>query len=402
MSGTGHRHWIERHRGRAWQVVGRLCRVGVLLACGIAGGTVAAQAANAIVVPRDFPTIQAAVDAAVPGATIKVRRGTYTEQIVLAKDVILTGEGADGTIIKAPATLTPYAVDAFTSIPVGAIVRSTDGAHVRMSGLTVTGPTPCFAVSGVVAVKGSTLHLSDAHVTLIYPEDLNCPIAFRSSGVVIGLPAFIVIDGEAEGGSIAHGTVTGVAIDQCLTTGIAVLGPFDGPPSTATITDNVITGGVPFATPGQAGVTVSFASVARVTDNTISDTVCTAPECGRDPITEFQSVGIGGNSNPPGTVIEGNTVSGSDVGIYLFGSDGCCRTRDNRLTDNRFFGIVIQDGRNETAENRISGGEVGIGVVADAVDTVALSREDRIKRTSVAPVLEIECCGFTATVTREN
>src|SRR5574342_283665 len=109
-------------------------------------------------------------------------------------------------------------------------------------------------------------------------------------------------------------------------------------------------------------------------------------------MTEFQSVGIGGNSNPPGTVIEENTVSDNDVGIYLFGSDGCCRTRENTLTDNRFFGIVIQDGTNETAENRISGGEVGIGVVADFVDTVGVSRHDRIKRTSVAPVQELECC----------
>ena len=167
-----------------------------------------------------------------------------------------------------------------------------------------------------------------ARVTHIHPEDFDCPIEFRSSGVVIGLPFFVQIDGETEGGTTAHGTVTHVAIDQYLTTGVAVLGPFEGPPSTATIADNVMTGGVPFEVPGQAGVTVSFASVARVTGNTIRDTVCTDPaSCGRDPITQFQSVGIGGNSNPPGTVIGENTVSGSDVGIYLFGSDGCCRTR---------------------------------------------------------------------------
>ena len=96
-------------------------------------------------------------------------------------------------------------------------------------------------------------------------------------------------------------------------------------------------------------------------------------------------------------MIEENTVIGDDVGIYLFGSDGCCRTRKNTLTDNRFFGIVVQDGKGETEKNRISGGEVGIGVVADFVDTVAVSRHDRIKRTSVAPVQEIECCGVTAT-----
>jgi hypothetical protein len=48
-----------------------------------------------------------------------------------------------------------------------------------------TGPTPSFAVSGVVVVKASTLRLSDARVTLIRPEDLDCPVVFRSSGVVI-------------------------------------------------------------------------------------------------------------------------------------------------------------------------------------------------------------------------
>ncbi|MFD4506690.1 hypothetical protein [Streptomyces sp. NPDC058457] len=40
---------------------------------------------------------------------------------------------------------------------------------------------------------------------------------------------------------------------------------------------------------------------------------------------------------------------------------------------------------------------MGIGVIADAVDTTGTLRGDRIRRTSVAPVREIQCCGFTAT-----
>lgn len=382
--------------GPARGMLGRLCRRG-LAVFAIVGAATDAHAAKGIVVPRDFPTIQAAVDAAAPGATIKVQSGIYTEQLLIAKDVTLKGTGAGETVIEAPATLVTYAVDLFTANPVAAIVRITDAAHVEMSGLTVTGPTPCFAASGIAVVKGATLDLRDSRVTLIEPADPGCPIAFRSSGLVIGLPFFIQIDGEVDGGSIGHGTVTHVAMDRYITTGVAVLGPFAGPPSTATIKDSDFAGGTSFAVPGQAGVTVSFASVARVTGNTIRGMVCTAPGCGRDPINEFQSVGIGGNSNPPGTVIEENVVSGNDVGIYLFGSDNCCRTLENKLTDNRFFGIVVQDGSNETAENKISGGEVGIGVVADFVDTVAVSGHDRIKRTSVAPVQEIECCGFTAT-----
>jgi len=369
--------------------------------CGLLGAGLVAHASADIVVPRDFSTIQAAVDAAPAGATIKIQRGTYTEQLVIAKNVILRGAGAGQTVIKAPATIDTYAVDVFGPAPVGAIVRITDGANVSLSGVTVTGPTPCFAVSGVVVVKGATLDLHESQVTLIRPDDPGCPITFRSSGVVIGLPFFVVIDGETDGGSIGHGTVTQVAVDKYLTTGIAVLGPFAGPPSTATLKENVITGGNPFTAPGQGGITVSFAAVAQVTENTIRGTVCTdATICGRDPINQFQSVGIGLNSIPAGTVIEENRLSSNDVGIYLFGSDGCCRTRKNTVTDSRFFGIVVQDGVAETSENKISGGEVGIGVVADFVDTVAVSRDDQIKQTSVAPVQEIECCGFTATAIR--
>jgi hypothetical protein len=58
---------------------------------------------------------------------------------------------------------------------------------------------------------------------------------------------------------------------------------------------------------------------------------------------------------------------------------------------------VIQDGDGETRQNRISGGQTGIGVVADAVDTVDVLRGDHISGTTIAPVREIECCWFTAT-----
>ena len=51
---------------------------------------------------------------------------------------------------------------------------------------------------------------------------------------------------------------------------------------------------------------------------------------------------------------------------------------------------MIQDGNGETRDNRISGGQVGIGVVADAVDTVGVLRGDSITGTTVAPVREIE------------
>jgi parallel beta-helix repeat protein len=92
-----------------------------------------------------------------------------------------------------------------------------------------------------------------------------------------------------------------------------------------------------------------------------------------------------------------NRLSGNDVGIYQVVSPDCCAIRGNRLTDNRFFGVVVQDGDGATEDNRITGGQVGIGVVADFLDTTAHLRGDRIRGASVAAVQELDCCGATAT-----
>jgi parallel beta-helix repeat protein len=402
------RHVVKHHRALTMRGItqGLLGRVGVLVLCGVTFASVTVEAGTDIVVPRDFPTIQAAVDAAAPGDTIKVRRGTYTEEIVIGKDLTLKGDGVDETVIEAPATLTAFAQHLGNGKPVGAVVRITDGAHVSLSGLTVTGPTPCAVNSGGIrVVKAATADVSDSRVIGIRPPaDGSCPLDDNATGagIVIGLPPIIVIDGE--GGTTGHGTVTGVAIDAFQTTGIVVVGPLGGPLSTATISNNVVTGGTPFLSFGQVGISVNVGAVARMTDNTIGGTVCTVPVvCGRDPINQVQSVGIGAFSSGPGTVINENTVTGNDVGIYLFGSEGCCQTRENTATNNHFFGIVIQDGSNDTAENKISGGEVGVGVVAAfAVDTTAVLRGDKIRRTSIAPVQEIDCCGFTATAVVEH
>ena len=59
---------------------------------------------TSINVPRDFPTIQAAVDAAALGATIHAGPGTYTEQILITKDLDPRGAGAAATVIQTPAT----------------------------------------------------------------------------------------------------------------------------------------------------------------------------------------------------------------------------------------------------------------------------------------------------------
>ena len=55
---------------------------------------------NTLKVPQDFPTIQAAVNAAPEGATVVVAPGTYIENITMAKSLTLQGSGRENTILE--------------------------------------------------------------------------------------------------------------------------------------------------------------------------------------------------------------------------------------------------------------------------------------------------------------
>src|SRR2546421_715880 len=58
-------------------------------------------------------TISAAVDAAAPGDTIYVARGTYAEDVVIGKPVSLIGEGRETTIIDATGLANGIQIDGF-------------------------------------------------------------------------------------------------------------------------------------------------------------------------------------------------------------------------------------------------------------------------------------------------
>ncbi|MEV7546396.1 right-handed parallel beta-helix repeat-containing protein [Streptomyces sp. NPDC089915] len=349
-----------------------------------------------IVVPRDFPSIQAAVDAAPSGGTVTVRAGTYTEEVVVSgKELRLKGAGARKTVIKSPATLTPFAVNTRDDLPTASIVRIAGGARVRMSGFTVTGPIPCaVGANGITALQGSTLELTDSHVPDVHP-DASCPgDRARGRGVVFGLPPFVEVGGVP--GSTASGLISHVTVERYLIDGINIGGPAEGG-TRVEITDNTVTGGARFPV-AQAGIAVASGATGKVTGNRVSDTVCTLAECGPDPIAQIQSAGIITAFDPAsGSVISENRVSASDIGVYLYASPDCCRISGNHLKGNKYFGIAIQDGNGTTDRNTISGGQVGIGVIADSADTTGTLRGDRISGTTVAPVRETECCGYKAT-----
>jgi parallel beta-helix repeat protein len=153
----------------------------------------------------------------------------------------------------------------------------------------------------------------------------------------------------------------------------------------------------------QSGIVATFGGSARITENVVSGNVCAMAFCGPDYLNQVQSFGIVLGEAAPGTVVAENTVFGNDVGIDVEYSDASVAIRENRLTNNRYFGITLLDGTYTLTENGIRGGMVGVVVAALTMDTVAVLYENRIADVSAAPVLELPSWGFTATaIVREE
>jgi hypothetical protein len=112
-------------------------------------------------VPSEYPTIQAAVDAAQPGETVKVAAGTYTESVTMHPGICLLGAGAKHTTLDAQGQ--PRTLVDLTAAP-GAVV----------AGFTIRGSTQdsgCAQPQDPFACSGNWYHAG----IYIGGEDWNDP-----------------------------------------------------------------------------------------------------------------------------------------------------------------------------------------------------------------------------------
>jgi hypothetical protein len=362
-----------------------------LLLSGLSPAVTAAPARPgppSLVVPTDFPTIQSAVDAAKPGATVTVLAGTYTEQVTITKKLSLVGAGMDATVIRAPGSLVPG--------PLGspAIVEIYGEAEVSLSGLTVSGPgaASCGALDvlrwGVRVHPGSHLDFGFGAVRDIQNTPMApCPRSGTAISVGSATPG-----SEPASLSIHHSEVTGFQ-----TTGIIVLGAGSwGDISRNTIAGPGHAGGVP-----TNGIELVAGAVGTVVHNTVSGNICPdgMPEvCGPDFFTQFQEAGIGAGGSGPGTVIAHNLLVGNQIGLFLSEVDSIAQ---NVMRDNDYFGMAlvgVDDGSFTIEGGEISGGGGGLWVTAVLVDMTVVLKKVTFSDLSGPPVEILEDGGFTATV----
>jgi len=221
-------------------------------------------------VPADYPTIQAAVDAAGSGDIIRIGPGVYTEQVVITNKS-LTLSGSPGAILRAtPGMQKTLEAIGSGSVPLVGIALTTD---VVISGLTLEGERLGDSQSGsfrgiyflaasgavldcrIVGFRDSVLGANDGYGVL----GIN-PIRQRPDAVSI---------------QVLRSTFADNLISINMVGDVPVLhgGPFD--PTAHRITfalnDNTIVGNGPSPDGAQYGIWIDVGAGGEVKRNTITD-----------------------------------------------------------------------------------------------------------------------------------
>lgn len=301
-------------------------------------------------------SIQTAITSANPGDTINVAAGTYTEQLVISKNLTFTGAGVGNTIVQAPAALT---VDA--TLPPGsggqatAVVKIDSAAVVSITGFTIEGPgsTGCGSIGyGVFVGGGASLTFNNDSIADIRDN----PAGGCQNGVGIRVGA----QSTGQTGTLSMSNSSVVNFQKG---GIVV----DNVGSSATLTGNTVTGLGPVGIASN-GIQISRGATATVTNNTITNLQCNIapPTCGADPTANAQSAGIlfydAGN-----VTASGNTVSGNDTGVQVYNDTttgiGTLTLNNNTLSNNLYENVYVESATlNLATTNKITGSNYGVYV----------------------------------------
>lgn len=259
-----------------------------------------------------YSSVQAAVNAATMGSTVYLTAGTYTEQLTVSKNLTITGAGSASTIVKAPSTTLVAGTASQTSI-----VEINSGATVTISGMNVTGPGPstCGSLNnGIFVVGTSTLNLSNSSVTDVRDSAL--------SGCQNGRAIRVGLSANNETGTA---TIDNVTISGYQKSGIFV----DGTGSSATITNNTVTGVGSTPLIAQNGITLFGGATGTITGNTLSGNVYTGAN---------SSVGILLYNQGTGVEVKNNTSTGNQIGLSIVGTTSAV-VKNNKLGGNTELGL---------------------------------------------------------------
>jgi parallel beta-helix repeat protein len=294
-----------------------------------------------------FTTIQAAVNAAHAGDTIDVDPATYKEQVTFSGSgknniTLVNTPNTSGTpVIKVPQHLTGSK----------AIVDVNGSTGVTIQGVEITGPSNDGARSisaGVMIEGGGSATVKNDIITNIQDKDFDG----TQNGVGIQVGRFT--SGTPTTGTA---TITGDSISGYQKGGVVVTNTG----SSASITNNVITGSGATSVVAQNGIEISAGATGTVSGNSVTENIYSSPVTP----AQFAASGILIDQAGNNVSVTNNSVSNNDAGIWVLDTQNATIT-GNAVSGSTYFGIaldIISTGdSNDLVKNNVSSNNTGDGI----------------------------------------
>jgi len=333
-----------------------------------------------------FSRIQDAVDAAAPGATIRVCKGNYAEQVAIGKPLTIA---ADSGALLIPNTMQQNTASLLDGSSIAAAILVAGTTGVSIEGLTVDGAnngiSQCSPRLFGIAFQNASGEISQVAIR-------NFHLGTGLGGCQSGTGIFV----QSGGGGVSNVEIDASTIHDFQKNGITA----NEVGTHVSIHGNAVTGIGPTAGAAQNGIQIGFGAGGVITRNTVTNNVwspCTAVDNCTAVATNIlvtQSDGVEVNDNRAGI---------SQVAIFLHGNQGLVARNetfasgvfdgirlegdDNRVQHNQVFngaesGIFIAGNNNLVEHNRIT--EAAIGILKEAGSLGNLIQFNQVFDTLVA------------------
>ena len=252
-----------------------------------------------------FTRIQDAVDAASPGATIRVCKGNYAEQVAIGKPLTIA---ADSGAVLMPGTMQQNAASVLDGSPfaVAILVSGTTGASIN--GLIVDGAnnglSQCAPRLFGIAFQNASGEIS--HVAI-----RNFQLGAALGGCQSGTGIFV----QSGGGGISKVEIDNSTVHDFQKNGITA----NEAGTLVSVHDNVITGIGPTSGAAQNGIQIGFGAGGAISANTVTNNLwspCTAVDTCQAVATNILV------TQSDGVQVSNNRVGISQVGIFIHGNQG--------------------------------------------------------------------------------
>ncbi len=337
-----------------------------------ASNTVIVVGANPTECPgAQFSTIQAAVDAASPGAIIRICAGNYPEQVNIAKPLSLRGE--NGVVIQ-PSNVAANATGTASGQAIAAIILVQDVSGVEIRDVIIDGTNSGIAECSPDLI-GVLYQNASGNVSRVTVR--NVKLSASLNGCQSG--SAILVQSGSGGTSVVD--IEDSSIHDYQKNGITA----NEVGTQVRIEGNAVTGVGPTTGAAQNGIQIGFGAGGSISRNSVANHIwspCVSLQsCDftADDILVYQSNEVVVSQNVAGlsqmgiaitanhAQVQGNRVFESLVfdGVDLTGNGN--DARNNWITHSDRAGVFIQGNKNDVEMNKIN--EAAFGVFKTAGST---------------------------------